>query len=145
MNKGEIAKQYFTLGKNCSQSVVLAFKDELGFTEEQISKLVIGLGGGIGRLRLTCGAVSGMVVVLSYLLSDGNDKLGIYSIVQQACKEFVEEFGSLTCAELLDGIKTDNSPIPEARTKEYYKKRPCAEICEVASNIVEKYLKLYRE
>ena len=144
MNKGEIAKQYFTLGKNCSQSVVLAFKDELGFTEEQISKLVIGLGGGIGRLRLTCGAVSGMVVVLSYLLSDGNDKAKIYSIIQQACKDFVEEFGSLICAELLDGIKTDNSPIPEARTKEYYKKRPCAEICEVASNIVEKYLKQYK-
>lgn len=144
MNKGEIAKQYFTLGKNCSQSVVLAFKDELGFTEEQISKLVIGLGGGIGRLRLTCGAVSGMAIVLSYLLSDGNDKAKIYSIIQQACKDFVEEFGSLTCAELLDGIKTDNSPIPEARTKEYYKKRPCAEICEVASNIVEKYLKQYK-
>ena len=144
MTKGEIAKQYFTLGKNCSQSVVLAFKEELGFTEEQISKLVIGLGGGIGRLRLTCGAVSGMAIVLSYLLSDGNDKAKIYSIIQQACKDFVEEFGSLTCAELLDGIKTDNSPIPEARTKEYYKKRPCAEICEVASNIVEKYLKQYK-
>ena len=142
MTKGELAKNIFQSGRNCAQSVALAFKDELGLTEEQISKLIIGFGGGFGRQRLVCGAVSGMVMVLGYMLSDGKDSLSIYNIVQKACAEFKLELGSLICAELLDGINNDTNPKPEARTKEYYEKRPCADICQVAANIVDKYLKL---
>lgn len=140
MTKGEIAKEIFLSGKNCSQSVVLAFKQEMGLTEEQLEKLSIGFGGGIGRLRLTCGAVSGMVMVLSYLKSKNINRAEIYPIIQSACKDVKEELGSLVCAELLEGVKTDNSPIPEERTKEYYKKRPCAEICQVVADITQKYL-----
>lgn len=142
MTKGELAKNIFQSGRNCAQSVALAFKDELGLTEEQISKLIIGFGGGFGRQRLVCGAVSGMVMILGYMLSDGKDSLSIYNIVQKACAEFKLELGSLICAELLDGINNDTNPKPEARTKEYYEKRPCADICQVAANIVDKYLKL---
>ena len=142
MTKGELAKNIFQSGRNCAQSVALAFKDELGLTEEQISKLIIGFGGGFGRQRLVCGAVSGMIMVLGYMLSDGKDSLSIYNIVQKACAEFKLELGSLICAELLDGINNDTNPKPEARTKEYYEKRPCADICQVAANIVDKYLKL---
>ncbi|MBQ7348987.1 MAG: C_GCAxxG_C_C family protein [Clostridia bacterium] len=142
MTKGELAKNIFQSGRNCAQSVALAFKDELGLTEEQISNLIIGFGGGFGRQRLVCGAVSGMVMVLGYMLSDGKDSLSIYNIVQKACAEFKLELGSLICAELLDGINNDTNPKPEARTKEYYEKRPCADICQVAANIVDKYLKL---
>ena len=140
MTKGELAKEIFLSGKNCSQSVVLAFKQEMGLTEEQLEKLSIGFGGGIGRLRLTCGAVSGMVMVLSYLKSKNINRAEIYPIIQSACKDVKEELGSLVCAELLEGVKTDNSPIPEERTKEYYKKRPCAEICQVVADITQKYL-----
>ena len=140
MTKGEIAKEIFLSGKNCSQSVVLSFKQEMGLSEEQLEKLSIGFGGGIGRLRLTCGAVSGMVMVLSYLKSKNIDRSEIYPIIQSACKDVKEELGSLICAELLEGVKTDNSPIPEERTKEYYKKRPCAEICQVVADITQKYL-----
>ena len=140
MTKGELAKEIFLSGKNCSQSVVLAFKQEMGLTEEQLEKLSIGFGGGIGRLRLTCGAVSGMVMVLSYLKSKNINRAEIYPIIQSACKDIKDELGSLVCAELLEGVKTDNSPIPEERTKEYYKKRPCAEICQVVADITQKYL-----
>ena len=140
MTKGEIAKEIFLSGKNCSQAVVLAFKQEMGLTEEQLEKLSIGFGGGIGRLRLTCGAVSGMVMVLSYLKSKNINRAEIYPIIQSACKDVKDELGSLVCAELLEGVKTDNSPIPEERTKEYYKKRPCAEICQVVADITQKYL-----
>ena len=140
MTKGEIAKKIFESGKNCSQAVVLAFQEEMGLPQEQLAKLSIGLGGGIGRLRLTCGAVSGMAIVLSYLLSDGEDKLAIYSVIQKACGEFKNELGSLICAELLEGITYDNSPKPEERTQKYYEKRPCAEIVRIAGDITQKYL-----
>ena len=142
MTKGELAIENFKTGLNCAQSVVLAFKDEMGLGEEAIKKLSIGYGGGVGRQREVCGAVLGMTMVLSYLLSDGEDKLSIYSIIQSACKEFKEEVGSIICRELLDGeTLKDKSAKPEDRTEAYYKKRPCAELCAIASRITEKYLK----
>ena len=139
--KGEIAKEYFLKGFNCCQAVVLAFKDEIGITEEQIKRLTIGFGGGLARQRLTCGAVSGMAMVISAVKSDGNDKGYIYSIIQKACEEFKTETGSLICAEMLSGeILTDKSTAPEERTPEYYKKRPCAELVGDAAEILERYL-----
>ena len=140
MTKGELAKANFENGMNCAQAVLLAYKEEIGLPEETLKKMIIGFGGGFGRQRLTCGAVSGMVAVLGLLKSDGEDKLASYSLVQQACADFIRELGTLSCAELLDGITNDKTPTPDARTQEYYKKRPCAEICEIAANIVEKYL-----
>ena len=141
MTKGQLAKQNFNSGLNCAQAVVLAFKDELGLTEEQLKKLSIGFGGGLGRQRLTCGAVSGMCMVLSYLKSNGQDKLPIYSIIQDACAQFKNKVGSLICADLLEGkVKVETSPVPEERTAEYYKKRPCAELCKIAGDIAQKYL-----
>lgn len=140
--KGELAKAYFLQGLNCCQAVVLAFKDELGLSEETLKKLAIGFGGGLARQRLTCGAVSGMSMVISALKSDGNDKGYIYSLIQKACEEFKAETGSLICAEMLSGeILKDKSAIPEARTPEYYKKRPCADLCYLAAEIAEKYIK----
>lgn len=141
MNKGELAKHYFEQGNNCSQAVVLAFKEEIGMDEKTLKKLSIGLGGGFGRQRLVCGAVSGMTMVLSYLLSDGVDKLAIYKVVQDACAEFKKELGSLICAELLDGVEAkDTSPVPSERTAQYYKKRPCGEICAIAAEIAQKFI-----
>ena len=140
MTKSEKALQNFNSGLNCCQAVVLAFKEEMGLSVDDLNKLSIGFGGGLGRQRLTCGAVSGMCMVLSYLLSDGKDKLAIYSIIQKACADFKNETGSIICAELLEGITADKSPVPDARTAEYYKKRPCGELCSIAATITEKYL-----
>ena len=139
--KGEIAKENFLKGYNCCQAVVLAFKNEIGLPEETLKKLAIGFGGGLARQRLTCGAVSGMALVLGALKSDGSDKGYIYSLIQKACEEFKAETGSLICGELLSGeILKDKSPIPAERTAEYYKKRPCAELCYLAAEIAEKYI-----
>ena len=141
MNKIELAKENFKSGLNCTQSVVLAFKDEMNMDEETLKKLSIGFGGGVGRQREVCGAVLGMTMVLSYLLSDGVDKLSIYSTIQAACKEFKDEVGTIVCRELLDGeTLKDKSAVPEARTEAYYKKRPCVELCALAAKITEKYL-----
>ena len=142
MNKGQLAIENFKTGLNCAQSVVLAFKDEMGMSEEILKKLAIGYGGGVGRQREVCGAVLGMTMVLSYLLSDGNDKLAIYSIIQSACKEFKETVGSIICRELLDEeTLKDKSAKPEERTAEYYKKRPCDQLCAIAAEITNRVLK----
>ena len=143
MTKGQLAKSYFESGANCAVAVALAFKEEMGLTEEQIKKLIIGFGGGFGRQRLVCGAVSGFTMVLGYLKSDGEDKLAIYKIIQDASAEFKERLGSLICGDLLDGkVKVTTNAEPDARTPEYYKKRPCSEIVEMAGDITEKYLAL---
>lgn len=142
MNKGEMAKENFLSGMNCCQSVVLAFKDEIGLHEETLKKLSIGFGAGFARQRLICGAVSGMNIVLSYILSDGVDKGKIYAIIQNACERFKEETGSIICGELLSGAVAKNtSPVPEERTEKYYKKRPCADLCSLAAEITEEIIK----
>ena len=110
---------------NCAQAVVLAFKDELGFDEITLKKLIIGYGGGFGRQRLVCGAVCGMTMVLSYLKSDGEDKLASYEVIKRACAEVKEKLGSLICSELMDKNKT-----------------PCAEICQIVADITQKNLQL---
>ena len=141
MDKGQIAVDNFKSGLNCAQAVVLAFKDELKLDELTLKKMSIAFGGGLGRQRLTCGAVSGMCMVLGALLSNGSDRLFIYDIVQKACADFKKEVGSIICGELLDGnVLKDHSPKPEERTEEYYKKRPCAELCRLAGEITQKYL-----
>ena len=140
--KGEIAKSYFLQGLNCCQAVVMAFKDELKLSEEEIKKLTIGFGGGLARQRLTCGAVSGMTIVLGAIKSDGQDKAAAYFLIKKACDEFKAETGSIICAEMLSGeILKDTSTVPEERSPEYYKKRPCADLCYLAAEIAEKYIK----
>ena len=140
--KGEKAKGHFLQGLNCCQAVVMAFKDELGLSEEEIKRLTIGFGGGLARQRLVCGAVSGMTMVLGALKTDGKDKAQAYALIKDACDEFKAETGSIICAEMLSGeILKDKSTVPEERTPEYYKKRPCADLCYLAAEIAEKYIK----
>ena len=143
MTKGELAKEYFEKGMACSQAVALAFKDELNKDELDIKKAMIGFGGGFARQRLVCGAVSGLTYVLSCLLSDGQDKLSIYSKIQNACSEVKAELGSLICGDLLEGkINVNTNPRPDDRTEEYYKKRPCGEIVKIVADITQKHLEL---
>ncbi len=142
MSKGELAKEIFSTGANCCQSVVLAFKDELKMDETELRKITLGMGGGVARLRSVCGAVSGMVMVLGYLLSDGFDKLKAYEVGQEACARFKEVTGSIICAEMLEGkVKVETVPKPDERTEQYYQKRPCAELVALASDIIYDILK----
>ncbi|MBO5286077.1 MAG: C_GCAxxG_C_C family protein [Clostridia bacterium] len=140
MTKAEIAKNYFLEGYNCSQAVALAFMDELNLSKDDIAALTIGLGGGLARLRLTCGAVSAMAIVISYVKCKNLSKLDAYTIIQKACKEFTDEVGTLICGELLEGVPVKPGIAPEERTPEYYKKRPCAELVALAASIAEKYI-----
>ncbi len=143
----EKAVELFKKGYNCSQSVVAAFADMYGFTEEQALKMSASFGGGIGRMRETCGAACGMFMLAglekgSVEATDREGKAANYALVQQLAAEFKKRNGALKCAELLGLSKTE--PVvstPEARTETYYKKRPCVKMVEEAARIWVEYMK----
>lgn len=133
------AVELFMEGKNCSQAVFAAFAPDLGLPEETALAIAIGLGGGVGRMREVCGAISGsaMVVGLKY---PQLDKTGVYKLVCQIMEEFRKTNHSIVCKELLGLVKAEESSVPEARTSEYYQKRPCVKIVEDAVLATEKIL-----
>ncbi len=141
------AVDYFMQGYGCCQSVVCAFSDLYGLDLTMSKRIAAGFGGGVGRMRMMCGAVSGIVTLvgLDCGQTEGNDREGksaCYKVVQQLLSRSIEDNGSLICAELL-GIK---GPVPlgnyvaSERTKEYYKLRPCAAKVESAARIFAEYL-----
>jgi C_GCAxxG_C_C family probable redox protein len=142
----EKAVALFREGCNCSQSVTVAFADLYGFTEEQAMRLSASFGGGIGRMRGTCGAACGMFILAgmdcgSTEPSNREAKSYNYKVVQRLAAKFKEQTGSLICAELL-GLKsgTPLSSMASERTKEYYEKRPCPRMIETAAKIFAEYL-----
>ena len=141
----EKAVALFKSGFNCSQSVVAAFADRYGFTEEQALHMSASFGGGIGRMRMTCGAACGLFVLagLEKCAVEGKDresKAANYALVQQLAEEFKKRNGSLICAELLGLKKPEISSMPEERTAQYYAKRPCARMIEEAARIWVEHL-----
>ena len=110
----EKAVELFKSGYNCSQSVVAAFADMYGFTQEQALRMSASFGGGIGRMRQTCGAACGMFLLagLEKGAVDGKDREGKaanYALVQQLAEEFRKRNGSMICAELLGLKKPEDS------------------------------------
>lgn len=146
MSRAEKAKEYFLQGYACSQAVALAFFDVIGLDEDTIKKIMLPFGGGVGRLRLTCGAVSGMAAVIGMLFAEAENtpenKKKTYAITQELCGKFKEDYGSLICAELLASAKVPAEIGGEAepRSKEYYKKRSCGDMVARAAEILENYL-----
>lgn len=146
MTKAEKARELFMKGANCSQAVAGAFAAECGITEEQAFIMSSGFGGGFGRLREVCGAVSGMVMVLNMIygsgdLQDKKAKDSHYARIQKVAGDFQKECGSIVCRELLGlAAKHTDDPVSEDRTTEYYKKRPCADMVALAAKITDKFL-----
>ena len=147
MSKGDIAKQNFLNGYNCSQAVLLAFCEDFGLEKETALKISEPFGGGMGRMREVCGTVTGMFMVLGLAMGnsdakDGSTKKNVYKSVQELAEKFKQDNGSIICRELL-GLQKANeeSYVPSELTTEYYKKRPCPELCKYAADILEDYLK----
>ncbi len=137
----------FMQGYGCCQSVVAAFADIYGLDDNMAKRIAAGFGGGVGRLRMMCGAVSGIVLLvgLDCGQTEGSDRMGksaCYKVVQELLAKSKADNGSLICAELL-GLK---GPVPAGqyvaseRTAEYYKERPCAAKVESAAKIFAQYL-----
>lgn len=142
------AVDYFMQGYGCCQSVVAAFADIYGLDEKLALEIAAGFGGGVGKMRMMCGAVSGLVMLIGLEEgqtegADNEGKSHCYKIVQQLLEESKQQNGSIICAEIL-GLKgyekAANSYVASERTAEYYKKRPCAAKVESAARIFADYL-----
>ena len=139
------AMDLFQEGYNCSQSVFLAFEDLHGIDPKKAAMLSSSFGGGMGRLREVCGAVSGMFMVAGCLYGysrpgDYDAKKAHYERIQFLAKEFEILNDSIVCRTLLGLGEGKDEPAPEKRTEEYYKKRPCGELVGMAAAIMEQYI-----
>ena len=149
MTRRELAESNFVTGYSCAQAVVKAFADVTGFDGEQaIMRLCSSFGGGMGRLREVCGAVSGMFIVEGLLEGYFDptaenaqlQKAEHYERIQELARRFKERNTSIICREIL-GARATTNPTPDERTPEYYKTRPCARMCGDAAEILEAFLK----
>ena len=145
MKCSQKAKELFLNGYNCSQAVVLAFKDYLDVDEKSLEAIASSFGGGISRLREVCGCVSGMAIVMgliygNYDVNDNQLKAKHYDLVQKLALRFKEQTNSINCAELLNKVKQVEDPTPEIRNKEYYQKRPCSKYIKIMAEIIESEL-----
>ena len=141
------AGELFLTGANCAQAVILAFSDLTGLDDKTALRISSPFGGGIGRMREVCGAVSGMYMVLGLLYGyeeagekDCNKK-ALYKEVQDLAEQFRAECGSILCREILKNPPTDPNPSP--RTAEFYAKRPCARMVMTAASILDRYIEAH--
>lgn len=143
MDRGTRAAENFLSGYNCAQSLTMAFSDLIGMEEKAVARLASPFGGGMGRMRETCGAVSGMLMVLGILYGydtpgDDEAKGELYAQVQQLASAFREQVGTILCREILDNPPADPNPTP--RTEQYYQERPCARMVMIAAEILDDFI-----
>ena len=146
MTRKEKAMQNFQDGYNCSQALVMAFSDILPVNEKELKAMSSSFGGGMGRLREVCGGVTGMFIVAGLLYGydtpeTGEVKAAHYARIQELARLFEERYGcSYICRDLLGLSEQHSSSVPEARTPEYYDKRPCKAIVGLCAEILEEYI-----
>lgn len=141
----EKAKELFMSGYGCAQSVFGAFCDVTGCDFEAAMKLSSSFGGGMGRMREVCGACSGMFMVAGALYGysapgDAAGKAAHYALIQDMARRFREKNGTIVCRELLKNIKTDETPLPTARTEDFYRTRPCLRLVIRAAEIADEII-----
>jgi C_GCAxxG_C_C family probable redox protein len=146
MDHTEKAAQLFLQGYNCAQAMMVAYCDVTGLTPDFAARMASSFGGGMGRMREVCGAVSGMLMVAGLLYgydTPGDDvsKKAHYTLVQELAGQFRDEVGSIVCREILKNPPSDPNPTP--RTAEFYKVRPCARMVLLAGNILDDYIKAH--
>lgn len=142
--QGEKAYELFCSGANCAQATLGAFAPELGLEGEFAARLASGFGGGLGRQREVCGAVSAicMAAGLKYGYSDcesAEEKTAVYEMIRTLCERFREQNGSIICRELLGLSEAEKSAEASPRTAAYYADRPCAALCRSAADILADY------
>ena len=142
MTRAEQAAELFAGGYNCAQAVAVAFSDLTGFSKEQSAKMLAAFGGGFGRLREVCGAVSGMTFVYGclygYEAPNPEAQMKVYETEQALAAQFKEKAGSIVCREILKN--PPSNPVPSPRTEEYYASRPCVRMVMTAARILDEYI-----
>ena len=146
-NHAEIAKQLFFKGYNCAQSVFCAFTDVTGYDIDTSARMASSFGGGLGRLRETCGAVSAAALILGIVkgYDDPDDyeaKKRHYALVREFADRFKEKNKSIICRELLmvANLNLESGGAPEQRSEEYYQKRPCPNLVYDAALILDEMI-----
>lgn len=140
-SRAQRAQDLFKQGFNCAQAVFAACADLYGIEDEALAlRLSASFGGGMGRMRMVCGAASGVFMLAglhngSATPHDNTGKMANYALVQQLAGDFKAQYGSLICAELLSLAPKPQDPKPEERTQQYYEKRPCSEMVAEAVRI----------
>ena len=139
--KAEQARSLFLKGCNCAQAVFAAYADEMGLSEKEALRIAGGMGGGIGGLRFTCGAVSAMALVLGALQgyddpADAEGKKQLYARIQTLHARFTDEYQTSNCKALLEAAGIAANAMPSERTPEYYKTRPCVRYVEKCAELV---------
>ncbi len=145
MKNSEKAVELFLQGYSCSQAVFGAFADEVGLDESLCFKLSSPFGGGFGRLREVCGAVSGMLMVFGVLYGydtpdNGETKKELYEKTRELCEEFKKQHESIICKDILKG-QAQIGGTPDKRTESFYATRPCAKCVRDAAVIIEEFIK----
>lgn len=142
MDHSTYAAELFMKGYNCAQAVAMSFSDITGLDKKNTAKMISSFGGGMGRLREVCGAVSGMLFVAGMLYGydepDQNSQMNHYALVQELAGKFSEQAGSIICREILKNPPSDPKPTP--RTEEFYKQRPCVRLVILAAQILDEYI-----
>ncbi len=143
-NHSEKAAELFCNGCNCSQAVFGAFAEDCGFDFDTALKLSSSFGGGMGRLREVCGAVTGMFMVAGLLSGythkdTKEDKDAHYKLIQDLANEFKAVHSTYICKDLLGTLGNSTSPVSSPRTEEYYKARPCVRFVITAAEILDKH------
>ena len=143
MDHSIYAAELFMQGYNCAQAITVAFSDVTGLDKAVSAKIASSFGGGMGRMREVCGAVSGMLMVAGILYGYDDPKAEtakkeLYKLVQAQAGAFREEVGSIICREILKNPPSDPNPSP--RTAEYYAQRPCARMVYTAAKILDEYM-----
>lgn len=141
-SRADRAKELFEQGYNCAQSTLGAFSDVLGLDFDMAMKLSSSFGGGMGKLREVCGAVSAMFMVAGVLkgyssAETGEVKAEHYKLIQDLAQKFREQNCSIICRELLGLQEKETTHIPSERTEKYYKTRPCSMLVYSAAKIIE--------
>ena len=146
MNHSDHAVDLFVQGYNCAQAVAAAFGDLTGLDEKTAAKMASCFGGGMGRMREVCGAVSGMLLVAGILYGYDDpkatkEKRDLYAQVQAMAGQFRQELGSIVCRDLLKNPPSDPNPTP--RTEQFYKERPCARMVATAARIMDEFIEAH--
>ena len=145
MQAEEKALHYFHQGFNCAQSVFAAMADQVGMSETAALRFSSAFGAGLGRMRGTCGAFSGLCMVAGFckgnLTGNPDDKEIIFSLTRELAESFKKEFGSLNCRDLLHlDTEMEKSARPNERTSAYYEARPCERCVAFCASLAQKLI-----
>ena len=146
MSHSQRAKELFLQGYNCAQAVFIAFSDLTGYDVDDAARISSSFGGGMGRLREVCGAMSGAFMVAGCLYgyadeTDKDAKTAHYALIQDIAARFIEKNGTIICRDLIGAEANDKSAVPTDRTPDFYKRRPCVELVEIAAEIMDEIIK----